>query len=122
MGRIGLVGFAAALAACSTVPEGNAQFTREVDVEYTRFAACAFQKLEETWPNEIRLVDLRGDNAVRVSFDVTTYGPLGVLTVRQLEAYVRKLTDKRSRVDIRTRAGSWPEQMWSKIESCGRSG
>lgn len=117
----GILSLALTLAACSTVPEGEVQFSREVEVEYTRFAACAFQKLEETWPNEIRLVDLRGDNAVRLSFDVTTYGPLGVLTVRQLEAYVRKLADRRSRVEIRTRAGSWPEQMWSKIESCGRS-
>ena len=118
---IGLFGLAATVAACSTVPEGDVQFTREVEVEYSRFAACAFRKLDEVWPSEVKLVDLRGENAIRIAWEGITYGALGVIPIRQMEAYVRKIGESRSRVEIRTRSGSWPEQTWSKIESCGRN-
>lgn len=111
---------AMALAGCSTVPEGPAEFVRIVDVDYAKFGACAFREMERVWETSVKLVDLRGEEAIRVSFDVTTNGPLGVLTVRQLEVYVKKAGEKKSRVEIRTRAGSWPEQAWSKVEVCAR--
>lgn len=109
------------LVGCSTVPEGPAEFVRMVDIDYAKFGACAFRQMEKTWPTDTKLVDLRGEEAIRVSFDVTTNGPLGVLTVRQLEVYVRKAGEGKSRVEIRTRAGSWPEQAWSKVEICGQA-
>jgi hypothetical protein len=110
----------ALIAGCSTVPEGSAEFVRLVDVDYARFGACALRAFENTWPTDTKYLDLRGEEAIRVSLEVTTNGPLGVLTVRQLEVYVRKAGENKARVEVRARAGSWPGQAWSRIESCAR--
>lgn len=113
-----LLALSAVIAGCSTVPQGPAEFVRTVDVDYAKFGACAYREMDKVWPNSIRLVDLRGEETVNVYFEVTTYGPLGVLTVRQFEIVAKKAGEGKSRVEIRTRAGSWPEQAWSKIEIC----
>ena len=110
-----------ATSGCSTVPEGPAQFVRMVDVDYAKFGACAFDALDRVWPNQIRLVDLRGNETIRVFMEVTTNGPLGVLTVRQLEVAAMKAGEGKSRIEIHARAGSWPEQAWSRIEGCAKS-
>lgn len=116
-----LAGTVISLAACSTVPEGAPGLVRTVSVDYAKFGACAFDALDRVWPNQIRLVDLRGTETIRLFMEVTTNGPLGVLTVRQIEVAVRKTGENRSSVAVSTRALTSEEQAWSRIASCAQS-
>ncbi|CAM5769928.1 hypothetical protein [Bosea minatitlanensis] len=106
------------LAGCSTVPEGAPSLVKTVGVDYAKFGACAFDAMDRIWPNQIRLVDLRGTETIRIFMEVTTNGPMGVLTVRQIEVTVKKTGENRSTVAIGTRALTSEEQAWSRIEAC----
>jgi hypothetical protein len=111
-------GVASFLSACSTVPEGAPGLVRRVDVDYAKFGACAFDALDRIWPNQIRLIDLRGTETIRLFMEVTTNGPLGVLTVRQIEVTVKKAGENKATVAIGTRALTSEEQAWGRIEQC----
>lgn len=113
-----IIAIAALVSACSTVPEGPPGFVKKVDVDYARFGACAFDALDRVWPNQIRMVDLRGTETIRLFMEVTTNGPMGVLTVRQIEVTVKKSGENRSTVAIGTRALTSETQAWSRIEAC----
>lgn len=90
----------AALAGCNTPPE--TPVSHDIfDAEYSHLSACSYAELERQHPTFVKITDLRGINAARVTFESETGGLLGSSTHRLWDITFTKISYRRTKVEIR---------------------
>lgn len=110
---------AALVGGCATTPQGSVEVSKTIDVEYSKFGACAYRALLE-YGTTPKMADLRGDESIIISLTNPT-AFTGELT--EVEFNIKKTAAQQTRVDIRTRFGMqrYSERHWQIIEKCSKA-
>jgi hypothetical protein len=93
-------------AGCMTPPE-TPSMIREVDGDYAKIAACAYQRLDRKFPTQVRFVDLRGSNMARIYHELETS--------RQWEASLMAVAPNRTRIEIRETPMVYGPDLYAQI-------